>query len=42
MDFRQGVLFCGKCQDYVYDADFERMRILELERVNGQIKTSIS
>lgn len=45
MDFRQGVLYCGKCHDYVYDADFDRMRLLEMERVDAlcnQIATSIA
>ena len=35
MDFRHGVLYCAKCQDYVYDSDFERIRLLEHEKVNA-------
>jgi hypothetical protein len=35
MDFRHGVLYCGNCHDYVYDADFERIRLLELEKINA-------
>lgn len=35
MDFRHGVLYCGNCNDYVYDSDFDRIKLLELEKINA-------